>query len=130
MFDHVERVAQSVPPAYRALAYLHDVPERSERVVEELHEHELTESEYEVLELLTREIDASYAGYVMRIVRADGRAGRMARAIKLADLDDHLRQRRLAVPAPNYGWARGQILAAQRSRGEFTARRPRLGEVA
>ena len=130
MFAHVERVAQAVAPAYRALAYLHDVPERSDLGAEELYEHELTDSECDVLELLTHDVDDSYARYVTRIARAGGRAGRAARAIKLADLDDHLRHRRRGFRAPRYGWARAQILAAQHAQGEGTPRRPRVGEAA
>lgn len=121
MIDHVQRVAEAVPTDVRGLAYLHDVLERSETAAEELYELGLTDEEWAVLMLLTRQPRESYAAYVMRIARADGRCGRIARVIKVADLDDHLRRRRSGAQFPNYAWARARILASQRARGEIDA---------
>jgi hypothetical protein len=118
LIEHVERVARAVPREARALAYLHDVLEHAGGAGEELHELGLSEDDVAVLVLLTRARSESYRVYVMRIVRADGRAGRIARMIKLADLDDHLRHRRSRGGAPNYAWARAQIAAAQSANGE------------
>jgi len=121
LIEHVERVARAVPLEARALAYLHDVLEHAGRAGEELHELGLSEEEVAVIVLLTRAQDESYRVYVMRIARADGRAGRIARTIKLADLDDHLRHRRGRAGAPNYAWARQQVTAAQAAHGEVPA---------
>lgn len=121
LIEHVERVAQSLPTDACALAYLHDVLERAGPSSEELRELELTGEEWEVLALLTRRPRESYKLYVLRIVRAGGRAGAMARVIKLADLDDHLRHRQHRARTPNYTWARQQILASQQRRGETGA---------
>lgn len=118
LIDHVQRVAEAVPAEGRALAYLHDVLERVEHPGEQLSTLALNPHESSVLALLTRRPKESYRRYVMRIARADGEAGRMARAIKLADLDDHLRQRRVPARAPDYAWAKQMILLAQHARGE------------
>ena len=116
LIEHVERVAQAVPSDVRALAYLHDILERGGP--SELSELALTDEEWDVLGLLTRRQSESYKLYVLRIARAPGRPGAIARAIKLADLDDHLRHRQHRAQAPNYTWARRQVRASQRARGE------------
>jgi hypothetical protein len=118
LIDHVERVARAVPPDRRALAYLHDVPERADQAAEQFLEHRLSDEEYGILALLTRRHAESYRAYVMRIANASGRTGRVARTIKLADLNDHLGHRHSALSAPDYAWARKQIVAAQREKGE------------
>jgi hypothetical protein len=116
LIKHVERVAQAVPPDVRALAYLHDILEHAGP--SELSELALTDQEWDVLGLLTRRQSESYKLYVLRITRAAGTAGAIARAIKLADLDDHLRHRQHRAQAPNYTWARRQVRASQHARGE------------
>ena len=63
------------------------------------------------LELLTRREGESYELHVLRIAHAPGAAGRLARAIKLADLDDHLAQP-WACGDPPYGWARRHVANA------------------
>jgi hypothetical protein len=117
LIEHVERVANALPTEVRALAYLHEILERADGAMEELRDLGLNEIELAVLMLLTRRPDETYSAYVMRIARADGKAGRIARAVKLADLDDHLRQRR-AGPHPDYAWGRERILVSQRAHGE------------
>lgn len=118
LIEHVERVAAAVPEDVRALAYLHDVLERSDGVIEELCELGVDDMELVVLSLLTRRPDETYKTYIMRIARAEGHPGCIARVVKLADLDDHLRQRR--VPrSPNYAWARERILASQLTHAEI-----------
>ena len=54
MIEHVERVAEAVPPDARAAAYLHDVVEHTGTTYEELIEQGLTPAEFASLELLTR----------------------------------------------------------------------------
>lgn len=117
LIAHVERVASAVPAESRTLAYLHDMLERADGAMEELRELGINEIELAVLCLLTRHPDETYTAYVMRIARADGKPGRIARTIKLADLDDHLRQRPVAR-SPDYMWGRERILASQHANGE------------
>lgn len=107
-FAHVERVAGAVPDHARALAYLHDVLERSDTRFQDLRRLGLTSSEYAVLKLLSRSADDSYESYIARIASARGTTGQLARLIKLADLDDHL-QHRSEGPAPDYASARRRI---------------------
>jgi (p)ppGpp synthase/HD superfamily hydrolase len=118
LIDHVQRVAEAVPVEARALAYLHDVLERAEHPCEQLRRLGLNNHESCVLALLTRRPKESYKRYVMRIARAPGEPGRIARTIKLADLDDHLRQRRVAARAPDYAWARQTIVLSRRANRE------------
>jgi (p)ppGpp synthase/HD superfamily hydrolase len=117
LIDHVERVAFATPDESRAIAYLHDALERGNGAEEELRENGCTDAMYDVLALLTRGPAESYQAHVMRIARARGRRGRIARRIKLADLEDHLRDRSSTASAPNYEWAYQQILAAHREKG-------------
>jgi hypothetical protein len=112
MFEHVERVADAVPEDLRAIAYLHDVLERSETTAGDLRYYGLTDAERAALELLTRDDDESYEQYVERIAAAPGCGGELARRVKLADLNDHLRQRAVSSTAPDYAWARRRIQAA------------------
>src|SRR4051812_38234423 len=91
MGEHVERVAAAVPEGARAVAYLHDVLEQTPTGRGELVELGLTGLEVDVLELLTRADAEPYELHVMRIAAARGPAGRLARVVKVADLDDHLR---------------------------------------
>jgi hypothetical protein len=116
--EHVERVASAVPQHARAVAYLHDVLESSPTAIAELVEHGLTPLELAALTLLTREPSDSYELYVLRIAHAEGAAGSLARAVKLADLDDHLDEARAVPGGPPYAWARRHIEFARDRRGE------------
>jgi hypothetical protein len=112
LIDHLERVARAMPADSWALGYLHDALERSTGAADELRAHGCTDREFRLLALLTRRPSEPYRTYVMRIVRARGPEGRTARRIKLADLEDHLCHRQPGVSAPDYEWARQQILGA------------------
>jgi hypothetical protein len=127
--EHVERVAADVPPEARAIAYLHDVLERTGTGVDELLRAGLSPVERAALELLTREAGESYELYVLRIAHAGGPEGRLARIVKLADLDDHLRFPR-PPGAPHYGWARRHIELSQARRHEATRPPATNGEPA
>jgi hypothetical protein len=111
VLDHVERVAAAVPPEAQSAAWLHDLFELTRVTRTQLHARGLTEIEDLALELLTRRTDEPYDAYVVRIADAPGSAGRIARMVKLADLDDHLAHSRIPADAPPYAWARRRILA-------------------
>ena len=108
---HVARVVLAAPPEVRATAWLHDLAERCEPRAEELRARGMTPVELDALELLTRLPSESYELYTLRIAHATGDAGRIARRVKLADLDDHLRCRPLPGDPP-YAWARRRIARA------------------
>lgn len=89
--NHVARVAESVDRSapYQRVAWLHDVLEDCE--VEPAHLcRRLPQAEFDAVELLTRAEDEAYEDYIDRVVRASGDAGRLARAVKEADLLDNL----------------------------------------
>jgi|GraSoiStandDraft_5_1057265.scaffolds.fasta_scaffold23115_1 hypothetical protein len=91
LLSHVERVAASVPEWARPIAWLHEVLERSDMSEEELLREGLSSEELRAMRLLSRQestSDAAYLGHIELIVRAGGTAGRLARAIKRADLED------------------------------------------
>ncbi len=113
MTEHVERIAAHVPEQARGVAYLHDVLERTSTPLGELRAHGLTDSEAAALELLTQGPTESYEAYVLRIAYARGTGGELARAVKLAELDDHLAQAALPDGAPPHAWARRHIMNAQ-----------------
>jgi hypothetical protein len=96
VIDHVQRVGAAVPPDARATALLHDLYELCPTAHRQLRGKDLTRTEREALELLTHDTDEPYAVHVRRIVNAPGPAGRLARIVKLADLEDHLAH--LSIP--------------------------------
>jgi hypothetical protein len=118
VIDHVARVAAAVPPDAQPTAWLHDVLEKSDRSGRELQTRGLSRHELAALELLTHHPSEPYASYALRIAGADGEAGRLARLVKLADLDDHLAHPDIPAGAPPYGWAHRRIATAQARRGE------------
>jgi hypothetical protein len=113
VIDHVERVAAAVPPDARATALLHDLLELCSTVGQRLRGKGLTRTELEALELLTHAPGEPYETYIRRIADAPGPAGRLARTVKLADLEDHLAQTVIPSDAPPYAWARKQLLTAR-----------------
>jgi hypothetical protein len=116
MVEHLARVAAAVPPEAQPTAWLHDVLEQSDVDPAELCSEGLTAVELAALELLTRTPSELYELYVLRIAHATGEEGRLARAVKLADLEDHLAHTRLPHTAPPYAWARRHIATAQARR--------------
>jgi hypothetical protein len=117
--EHLARVAAAVPPDAQATAWLHDVLEQADADPGELCAAGLTRVELAALELLTRVPAERYEIYVLRIAHAPGEVGRLARCVKLADLDDHLAHDRMPQSAPPYAWARRHIVSAQLQRHEF-----------
>ena len=110
---HVERVAAAVPPEARTTALLHDILELSPISRRKLRDTGLSRVELAALKLLTHSPDDSYEVYVRRIADAPGQAGQLARAVKLADLDDHLSHASIPSGAPRYAWAREQLLTGR-----------------
>jgi hypothetical protein len=111
--EHLARVAGAVPPEAQAVAWLHDVLELTETTPGALRAKGLTASEESALNLLTRRRDEPYEAYALRVALAPGMEARLARVVKLADLDDHLAHARPGVMAPPYAWARRHIENAQ-----------------
>ena len=109
LIEHVARVAAMVPPEAQAVAWLHEVLERSAIPLSELEAEGLQPDEAQALMLLTRPLEESYEVRALEIAHGRGRGGSLARTVKLADLDDHLRHPR-TLGEPPYGWARQHVL--------------------
>jgi hypothetical protein len=110
--EHLERVAASVPPEARRAAYLHDILEHSDASVADLEAAGVTPVELQAVQLLTRHPDESFEAHALRIASAKGPAGRLARMVKLADIDDHLSQGGGSASHRPYGWARRHVAAS------------------
>jgi hypothetical protein len=91
---HVARVAAASPADARAVAWLHDALERTHLREQDLLLAGLSDDQLRALRLLTRHTpagdDEAYLAHVGFMARAAGRAGRMARSVKRADLRDHI----------------------------------------
>jgi hypothetical protein len=111
VIDHLARVEAAVPSDARATALLHDLLERCPTASGGLRDKGLTRVELQALELLTHAPGEPYETCVRRIAEAAGPAGRLARIVKLADLDDHLAHATIPPDAPPYAWAREHLLA-------------------
>lgn len=89
---HVARVVRATPAEAHAIAWLHEVLERGALTEHELLAAGLSSEELRALRLVTPPIwarsDRAYLGHVELIARAVGRPGRLARAVKAADLTD------------------------------------------
>ena len=86
---HVRRVVALVKaPPERVVAWLHDVLEDSDVTVIDLHQCGITYALLASVVLLTRAQSEGYLEYIRRIVDS---GDQIARAVKLADLRDHLR---------------------------------------
>lgn len=110
VIEHLERVAGAVTAEARAVAWLHDLLELVPYTDEQLRAQGLTDVQARALALLTRVEGMSYETFVLGIVDAPGRAGRIARIVKLADLDDHLSHGWAPPGAPPYAWARDRVV--------------------
>ena len=106
--DHIERVAAGVSEDAVTVALLHDVLEHSALTLRDLRG--LSADEHAALLLLTRDPGESFEAHCLRIAFARGPGSRLARAVKVADLDDHLSSPKTSG-APPYGWARQHVTA-------------------
>jgi len=124
LVGHLRRVAARVPSQAVAIAWLHDVGERGVTSVHDLLARGITPAELSALELLTYTDGEDFSLYMRRIARANGEAGVLARAIKLAELEDHLSRLASSSSARGrYELAREEILRGQRRSKRRSAER-------
>ena len=111
---HLRRVAVRTPAEGRAIAWLHEVLERTACSERELLESGVTTEELRALRLLRRTNDSHsdhvYLAHVDLIARAAGRSGHLARVVKVADLEDRLLHPRVRPD----GWSPPYALGLQR----------------
>jgi hypothetical protein len=110
--EHLERVAAVVGEDARTVAFLHEILEHSDLTLQDLVDEDLSADEHAALLLLTSEPDETFEVHALRIAFARGPGSRVARAVKLADLDDHLSSAKVAG-APPYDWARWYVTGCQ-----------------
>jgi hypothetical protein len=112
---HVARVARATSDEARAVAWLHEALESAQVTEQELLAEGLSSDELRALRLLNRtsasHSDQVYLAHVELIARAAGRSGQMARAVKIADLEDRRRHPRIRPDgwAPPYARALGRL---------------------
>jgi hypothetical protein len=113
---HLERVAASVPVDARVVAFLHDLLEHTDASILELEAQGVSPTELAAIRLLTRAPGESFEAHTLRIAHARGPAGRLARVVKLADIEDHVAAEPPAAPLPGrpYRWASSQVAACQK----------------
>jgi hypothetical protein len=137
LIAHVRRVAAGTPQFARPMAWLHEVLEWTSVSEEELLAEGVSDEELRALRLLTRAVnrgsESGYMAHITMIARAEGPAGVLARAVKVADLGDRLRNPSMSAngsPLP-YRRALRIIMDAegpsgdQAPRGSRFARAPR-----
>jgi hypothetical protein len=92
LLDHIWRVARRVPVDARVVACLHEALTWSAVAEDHLLMEGLESEELRALRLLDRVHDARsehvYLAHLHLIANAAGEAGRMARIVKIADLQD------------------------------------------
>jgi hypothetical protein len=95
LIAHVRRVALASPEFARPVAWLHEVLELTSVTEQKLLAIGVSDDELRALRLLNRSAARGsrdgYLAHIEMIARAHGPAGRLARSVKLADLQDRLR---------------------------------------
>jgi len=120
--EHLERVAASVmDDDARTVAYLHDLLEHTATSVADLEDHGVTPLQIAAVLLLTRRPSESFESHTLRIANARGPDAQLARAVKLADIEDHLAGELRTPSTRPYKWARSHITSSQArfDRGRF-----------
>ena len=105
LLHHIRRVVRLVPAEARAVACLHEALEWTDVSEQELLMEGLDSEELRALRLLYcthgSRSDHVYLSNLRLIASAAGRGGRLARVVKLADLQDRCRHPRVSAD----GWS-------------------------
>src|SRR3954452_12772900 len=121
LLTHIRRVAGLAPPEAHTVAWLHEVLEHTALTEHELLADGLSDDELRALRLLRRTGDARsdgvYMAHVDRIARAAGPSGDLARAVKLADLEDRLLHPRVRPDGWSPPYAHGLRFLLQTDNG-------------
>jgi hypothetical protein len=95
LIAHIRRVALATPEFARPVAWMHELLEWTSVAEQELLEIGVSDEELRALRLLNRSTargsEEGYLAHIGMIARAGGPAGRLARSVKLADLQDRIR---------------------------------------
>jgi hypothetical protein len=111
---HIGRVARASPPEARTVAWLHEALESGVVTERQLLAEGLRDDELRALRLLARMTDSRsehvYLAHVELIARAAGQSGKLARQVKIADLEDRCRHPRVRPD----GWSPPYARAIER----------------
>jgi hypothetical protein len=125
LLEHIRRVARGVDADVHVVAWLHEVLEWTAVAEHELLREGLDADELRALRLLHRaddvRSDGVYLAHVGLIARAAGRAGRLARMVKIADLQDRCLHPRVRADGWSPPYARGLALLIGDGAGSATA---------
>jgi hypothetical protein len=114
LLEHVRRVARRVDADVQVVAWLHEVLEWTAVAEPELLREGLDSEQLRALRLLDRahdvRSDGVYLAHLGLIARAAGRAGREARLVKIADLQDRCLHPRIRADGWSPPYARGLAL--------------------
>jgi len=101
LIAHVRRLAAATPEFACPVAWLHEVLEWTSVSEQQLLAEGVSDDELWALRLLTRTVgrssESGYLTHIGMIARAGGPAGVLARAVKVAELQDRLRHRSAAA---------------------------------
>jgi hypothetical protein len=117
LLEHIRRVADQVDADAQVVAWLHEVLEWTAVAEHELLGEGLDGEELRALRLLYRAPDAHsdgvYLAHLRLIARAGGRSGRLARRVKIADLQDRCLHPRVRADgwSPPYATALALLMA-------------------
>ncbi len=84
-FNHLSRVASRLPRSLRPIAYLHDIFEDTDTVVNDLERLGINMRTIDTIVLLTRMEGEDYTDYIERI-----KSNPFAKLVKVADLEDNM----------------------------------------
>jgi hypothetical protein len=113
---HIGRVARATPREARTVAWLHEALESGVVTEHQLLAEGLRDDELRALRLLARMTDTRsecvYLAHVDLIARAAGQSDKLARQVKIADLEDRCRHPRVRTDgwSPPYARAIGRLL--------------------
>jgi hypothetical protein len=128
LLEHIRRVVCRVDADVQVVAWLHEVLEWTVVAEPELLGEGLDSDELRALRLLYRADDARsggvYLAHVGLIARAAGRSGRLARLVKIADLQDRCMHPRVRADGWSPPYPRGLALLTDHDTGRATALRP------
>jgi hypothetical protein len=125
LLENIRRVARRVEADLQVVAWLHEVLEWTAVAEHELLSEGLDSEELRALRLLHRAPDARldriYLKHRDLIACAAGRSGRLARLVKIADLQDRCLHPRVRADGWSPPYARGLALLTHRDAGSSTA---------
>lgn len=114
LLAHIRRVVRLVDADAQAVAWLHEAFEWTAVAEQELLMDGLDSEELRALRLLHRthdlRLDRVYLAHLHLIARATGHAGRLARLVKIADLQDRCLHPRVRADGWSPPYARGLAL--------------------